>query len=62
LCNVSSKTQTYLAKDAKKSDPQDKQNGIPGGDEDAAGLNDERYEVESARSRRQSADNDSIDL
>lgn len=62
LCNASSKSQTYLAEDAKKSDPQDKQNGIPGGDKDATGLDDEGYEVESARSRRQSADHDGVDL
>lgn len=53
---------TYLAEDAKKGDPEDKQNGIPGGDEDAARFDDEWDEVESARSRCQSAYHDGIDL
>lgn len=56
------KSQTYLAKDAEKSDPQDKQDGVPGGDEQAPGLKDERDKVEGTRRGRQGADDDGIHL
>ena len=62
-CNASLiEEQTYLAEDAKKSDPQDKQDRIPAGNEDAAGFDDEGDEVEGARSRCQSTYHDGIDL
>lgn len=54
--------QTYLAEDAKQSDPQDEQDGIPSGDEYTTGFYDEGDKVEGTRSRCQSADDDGIDL
>jgi hypothetical protein len=56
------KTRTYLAKDSKKSDPQDEKDPIPGGNKDGASLNDEGNEVESACGCRQGANYNGIDL